>query len=168
MEILIFSDSHGRAEAMETALARQIKRPDCVFFLGDGLRDVQAVEWGNSPLYTVRGNCDWFFFEDAPQERLVTLGGHRFFATHGHAYGVKSGTGALLSHAAHAGADVVLFGHTHNPLCEILPVGSEVGGIRLTRPMYLFNPGSIGDTSRSFGTLSLMGDQLLFSHGNID
>ena len=40
MNILVFSDSHGRGSRMLEALARQIKKPDAVIFLGDGLRDL--------------------------------------------------------------------------------------------------------------------------------
>ena len=87
---------------------------------------------------------------------------------HGHRYGVKSGMGALLSHAAARDADIVLFGHTHIPHEECIPVGTEIGGVVLTRPMYLFNPGSIGRSGTpSFGTLSLTKDTVLLSHGEL-
>ena len=60
MEFLIFSDSHGRTEGMELAWKRQLRTPDAVLFLGDGLRDVNSMELAESMLYEVSGNCDWF------------------------------------------------------------------------------------------------------------
>ena len=105
MEILIFSDAHGRREGMQEAIARQVGRVDAVFFLGDGLRDAYALD--HPSLYAVRGNCDWFSEDMAPAEIVMSLEGHTILATHGHAYGVKSGRGALIAHAAEVGADIV-------------------------------------------------------------
>ena len=39
MEYLVLSDSHGRADLVDRAMAVQIRTPDAVLFLGDGLRD---------------------------------------------------------------------------------------------------------------------------------
>ena len=60
MEFLIFSDSHGRKQAMEEAFRRQIRLPDAVLFLGDGLRDLDANDFSPSTLFAVRGNCDFY------------------------------------------------------------------------------------------------------------
>ena len=167
MEILIFSDSHARSSGMKEAIERQPGRIDAVFFLGDGLRDANATELGDTPLYEVRGNCDWSSDTDAPNEIVIALEGHTVLATHGHLYGVKGGIGALISHAAEIGADIVLFGHTHQPLSEVIPKGRVIGQKTLTRPMYLFNPGSVGTGMRTFGTLSLRRDTVLLAHGEI-
>ena len=167
MELLIFSDSHGRVDGMRAALERQVHSPQAVCFLGDGLRDATALELGRAMLYDVRGNCDWGMQEDAPTERTVCLAGHRLFLTHGHMYGVKSGLGALIAAAARMEADVVLFGHTHAPTLIEIPAGDVVSGMALARPMYLFNPGSIG-MDGSFGTLYLTESTVLFSHGTCD
>ena len=167
MELLIFSDSHGRGERMGDALSLQRRRPDGICFLGDGLRDTESLSLTPIPLYTVRGNCDFgVFFEDADTERLLFFEGHALLLTHGHTYGVKSGEGALIARAAALGADIVLFGHTHTPTERVLPSGSVIGGAALSRPMYLFNPGSIGYEG-FFGTLLLKGDTVLFSHGRV-
>ena len=165
MEFLIFSDSHGRATAMHEALARQVRDPDAILFLGDGLRDAEWLDSGGSALFMVRGNCDWFGGGDTPDEQTLPFEGHKLFLTHGHLYGVKGGIGALIAHAATLGADVVLFGHTHQPVCQTLPAGETVGATKLSRPMHLFNPGSIG--AGSFGTLTLRGETVLFSHGSV-
>ena len=170
MEFLIFSDSHGRYGAMRAAYQKQVRCPDGVIFLGDGLRDLEAGDFPGSTLYAVQGNCDWTpRMTDGTavtDELILSFEGHRMLLAHGHRYQVKSGCGAILSRAVRAGADVVLFGHTHIPTIETVPTGSVVGGAEISHPIYLFNPGSIGQ-SGSFGTLSLRGENVLFSHGRV-
>ena len=163
MELLIFSDSHGKQGAMKEALLRQISTPDGVFFLGDGVRDAEFLECG-VPWYIVKGNCDWFGGE-RPDEIVMALSGHTLLLTHGHKYGVKGGLGALLNYAVSVDADVVVYGHTHTPDLRIVEAGECVGGKQLTKPVYLFNPGSIG--AGSFGTLTLRPDCVFFSHGTL-
>ena len=172
MEILIFSDSHGRVEGMKQAIARQIKRPELILHLGDGAGDLEYLSTRGIPTLSVRGNCDLFTVEGfVPEERTLDELGHRILMVHGHRYGVKGGVGALLSHAAELGADVVLYGHTHIPNEVCIPAGEVVGGVALSRPLYLFNPGSIGRNEDgeglSFGTLSLTKASVLLSHGRV-
>ena len=172
MELLIFSDSHGRVENMHAALERQIKKPDAVLFLGDGARDLDRLFLCDTPLWAVRGNCDWSSSDYADRtERLLYLEGHTLLLCHGHEWGVKGGLGALIAHAAEVGADIVLFGHTHKPTLLTVAAGEAVGKATLSRPMYLFNPGSIGynedGEGYSFGILTLGGETVLFSHGRV-
>ncbi len=172
MELLIFSDSHGRADGMQDAIARQVGRIGGVCFLGDGLRDAESLRFSPAPLYAVRGNCDWHASEALyPTELTLSMEGHTLLLTHGHLLGVKGGVGALISHAVALGADIVLFGHTHRQHLEVLPTGSETASGTLSRPLYLFNPGSIGyDEDRrgcAFGTLLLRRDTVLLSHGRL-
>ena len=172
MELLIFSDSHGRAENIQCALSRQVKAPDAVLFLGDGARDLDRIFLCDVPLWAVRGNCDWSSSDFADRtERLLYLEGHTILLCHGHEWGVKGGLGALIAHAADVGADIVLFGHTHKPTLETVAAGTQIGKTVLSRPMYLFNPGSIGynedGDGYSFGTLTLRGDTVLFGNGRL-
>lgn len=168
MEFLIFSDAHGRNEGMLRVLARQPKAPDGVIFLGDGLRQMEPGLFGGLPLFCVRGNCDWLspLWADCPEEQLLSFAGHTLLLTHGAAYGVKNGTGLLETAAAEKGADIALFGHTHTPYLHTFPAGSRIGARVLERPLYLFNPGSIG-YGGSFGHLLLTEDTVLFSHGEV-
>lgn len=167
MEFLIFSDSHGSASHMSAALERQIKAPDAILFLGDGARDLDRLFVCDTPIWAVRGNCDWASSDYADKaERLLYFEGHTILLCHGHEWGVKGGMGALIAHAADIGADIVLFGHTHTPTLTTLAAGERVGNTDLSRPMHLFNPGSIGYDG-SFGTLTLKGDTVLLSHGKL-
>lgn len=159
MEFLIFSDSHGKRKNIAEAIARQVYRPDAVFFLGDGLSDI-GDRWEDIPVIRVRGNCDWRF-PDAPvdEQAVLSFEGHRLLLTHGHLYGAKSGIGRLLRAAESEQADIVLFGHTHRQELQTIP--NETTG----KTIYLFNPGSIG--SGEFGTLRLTPDIVLFAHGSL-
>lgn len=172
--LLILSDSHGHTNHLRTALARQIHRPETVLFLGDGLRDLNALglpEKGIS-LLAVKGNCDCYAYPEPtePEERLLTVGDVRICMMHGHTHHVKSGWRPAAAHAARLGASILLFGHTHDPIEEHLPVGTELGGMILERPLTVFNPGTVGGgwgQSATFGTLSVRGDAFLLGHGRI-
>ena len=167
MELLIFSDSHGRVENMSAALDRQVKSPDAILFLGDGARDLDRLFLVDTPLWAVRGNCDWSASDYADKtERLLYLEGHTILMVHGHEWGVKGGLGALIAHASDVDADIVLFGHTHQPTIKTIAAGEQIGKTILSRPMYLFNPGSIGYDG-SFGTITLKGESVLFGHGKL-
>ena len=168
MDFIIFSDSHGNIEWMKEALRRQLKPPLAVFHLGDGFRDTKHLELNGIPLYTVRGNCDLLWGgngDECPEEQITTIGEHRALLTHGARYGVKSGLGGLIAAAVRQEADLVLYGHTHVPRLDTIPQGTEICGVVLERPLYLFNPGSIGGQGGSFGTLTVQGKNVLFGHG---
>ena len=166
MEFLIFSDSHGRKRRIEEVVARQVRPVDAVFFLGDGVGDLDDRVNG-IPVIRVRGNCDWVFDATSPirEEETVCFEGRRVFLTHGHRFGVKSGLGGLIRAARERGAEIVLYGHTHTPALERIPTGTEVGGEPISKPIYCFNPGSIAEGS--FGTLTLTPETILFAHGTI-
>ena len=166
MEFLIFSDSHGCLEKMSAALSRQVNSPDGILFLGDGARDIDRLFVVDTPIWAVRGNCDWASSDLSDKfERLLHIEGHTILLCHGHEWNVKHDLDALAAHAAELGADVVLFGHTHKPHLETVPAGKVAGNTVLARPMHLFNPGSICEGS--FGTLTVKGDIVLLSHGQL-
>ncbi len=174
MDYLVFSDSHGNVENLRQAVSRQLQAPAGVFFLGDGLRDLDgldALDPQRTLFYRVWGNCDWASVPNVPTVCVTAIEGHTVFFTHGHRFFVKSGYGALLAEAAKRGADIVLFGHTHKPHAETLPAGTQIGDTVLERPMYLFNPGSIGyntdGNGASFGVLTIRDGAVLLSHGRI-
>ncbi len=167
MNFLVLSDSHGRTSKILEALSRQVQRPDAVLFLGDGLRDLAYAEL-DLPIYAVAGNCDSFTAFaglQAEEELCFSFEGKRIMMTHGDAYGVKSGLARLIMAAKRKDADIVLFGHTHIAFEKYIPVGDTGYGITLEKPMYLFNPGSIGGYESSFGNLTVTEKGILMSHG---
>lgn len=141
MRILVVSDVHGHMAALRQAIEEQ-PTAAAVIFLGDGLRQAQQAEqeFPNLPFYLVPGNGDWS--SHLPPAREETLGGKRFFFTHGHQYGVKYGLYTLELAARERQADVALFGHTHQPYEEYID------------GLYLFNPGSVGE-GRTYGTVDV-------------
>ena len=171
MNILIFSDSHGRGSNMLEALSRQIKKPDAVVFLGDGLRDLSYCDFGEIPILAVSGNCDSYTFYgsgNADEEIVMTLGGKRIMMTHGDRYAVKNGLGRLVAAADAKGVDIVLFGHTHTPTSLYLDSEENDFGIKLKKPMYIFNPGSVGGYGATFGCLDIgKRGEVVLSHGEL-
>ncbi len=165
MKCIIFSDSHGRTEGMARVM-RMNPDADAVFFLGDGMRDIEGIKesFPSHTYFAVRGNCDFTsMMGGTPIAKTdeVILEGKKIVFTHGDMYSVKYTTDRLLYLAEERMADVVLFGHTHEPYSHY-----ENGD----HPFYLFNPGSIGEPrfdEPSFGVLTIRNGQILLSHGSV-
>lgn len=168
MEYLVLSDSHGRADLVDEVLARQIKPPDAVLFLGDGLRDLRVLEYQGISVRCVRGNCDFytaFEGQTAPEMTLMEVGAYRILMMHGHTLGVKGGIAHACAKAAELGADVLLYGHTHLPRQEWFDTGTAFGRHVLQKPLLACNPGSLHEGK--FGTLSVGNGGVLFGFGAV-
>ena len=159
MKLLVFSDSHSNSHKIKEVIDMHKSHCHAVIFLGDGLKDIDYVkdEYTSIPFLTVKGNCD-IFATNALAESLIDFDGIKIFFTHGHLYGVKSGYGRLAYRARELEADIVLFGHTHTPIDDVL----EIAG----RKIRLFNPGSIG-YGGSFGVINTSNGVLITSHGKL-
>ncbi len=165
MKCLCFSDSHGTSAGMKRALSMH-RDAEVVFFLGDGLSDFEELIYDRNRAYiAVRGNWDVNgFLGDSMIKKTdsITLLGHRIFLTHGDLYGVKYGLDGVKKLAVDHNADIVLFGHTHQPLEKY--ISTEEGGY------YIFNPGSIGGgfgIRPSYGVMNITESGILLSHGFI-
>jgi len=136
MKWLVLSDSHGNLEPMKKAVERE--KPDRVLHLGDVSRDAERLQalYPSIPVEMVRGNCDGWY-GDAPEELELSFRGRKVWMCHGHAYHVKLGPGALTAQARSKEAAVVLFGHTHEPLCF------------REGPMWIMNPGTASGFPRA-------------------
>lgn len=170
MNILVISDSHGEPKRIKEVIRRQIKRPDALIFLGDGLQDLDYCDTTGIAVYKVCGNCDVLylnFMTDAPDEQIINLDGLRIMMKHGDSDGVKLTPLPLIRRAAENKVDVLLFGHTHNRLeMTILPENDF--GIKLEKPLYVMNPGALGKSEQSFGTISTdSSGRVLLSHGSL-
>lgn len=128
MKVLLVSDTHGREDTLQQAVA--LEKPDFLCHMGDveGKED-EIREIANCPLAMIAGNND--FHTELLPEVLFELEGFRIFMTHGHCYYVYGGTDHLKAVGRQKGADIVLFGHTHRPMLEI---GQE---------LFVANPGSL-------------------------
>ncbi len=165
MKILVFSDSHGSRARMESAIRTQLQfgKIDRIFFLGDGIRDFNAIETAFPSIISsgVYGNCDNGFDPDAVFLKTAEVGGFRFLLMHGHKYNVKTTLQTAADYAIAHKADVLLFGHTHQPT-DMTIDGSDGGHVRL------INPGSIGDWhAPSYALLDLVDEHLVCGFGTV-
>ena len=168
MKILVFSDTHGVSELMEEAISCHVKNGgvDLLVHLGDGTRDFEAVaaRYPNIPTVSVAGNHEEFsasFLDrgDLDFERKFTFGGITFLAVHGHKLRVKSGIQFAVDYAIGKGADVLLYGHTHDR-ADVTLDGSESGSVRI------INPGASGRWyNASYALLNVVDGQLVCGFG---
>ena len=143
MKIVVFSDSHGAVSNMEDVIRRE--HPELVLHLGDLCRDIEEIQrrFPQQTIQNVCGNCDGFSL--APAVRLLELRGRRVLMMHGHTHGVKTGYGGAIAAARQVGADILLFGHTHQAYAE-----------RLEDGLWVMNPGSCQSWGRTtYGVILL-------------
>lgn len=133
LRILIMSDSHGRNENVELAIAQvreEIGEFQMLIHLGD-VGDAREIEsLAGVPCYIVRGNTDY----DAKllNANVIEASGHRIFATHGHLYQVDMRLDLLRFAALENDCDIAMYGHTYVPYLEEDP-----------DDITILNPGSI-------------------------
>ncbi len=141
MRIAVFTDSHGDVEPMIAAI--RTEKPDLVLHLGDHARDAEDLcrEFPAMDIRFVRGNCDWG--SDAPEVLTPKADGVTIFMTHGHRYNVKYTLDSLANAAHFAGAQLCLFGHTHESEYKVM------GDVTL------FNPGAAGRGGCTYGMITV-------------
>lgn len=129
MLIAVVSDTHGNRNTI-LKIREEIKKRNIkgIIHLGDNIDDIEDIINGlDCRFYGVRGNCDLSNF---PDELIVSIANKRFFITHGHKYGVKTGLNNIFYKGKELGVDAVLFGHTH------IKIASKEEGL------WIINPGS--------------------------
>ena len=111
--------------------ALELHQPQQVIHLGDMMDDAEQVaeHYPKLPFCMVPGNCDGWMIP-APVKKQISLAGKSILLSHGHRWGVKSGYDAAIADARAVNADILLFGHTHIPLCRQLEDG-----------LWMMNPG---------------------------
>jgi uncharacterized protein len=112
MFAILVSDTHGNLTNFRNVLSNYPDL-DLVIHLGDCTKDVQKMqkEFNHIPFEFVPGNNDWSSSE--PNDKVLTLEGHKIMLTHGHKYQVKSSLNKLVHKATHLNVNAVFFGHTH-------------------------------------------------------
>ncbi len=106
MKLVVMSDSHGDVETVK-AIAEL--PADASFHRGDSERSFDDPAFGT--MHKVRGNCDGD--SDFPESVIVSVGGKKIFAVHGHKHNVKQSLLELYYSAKEQQADIALFGHSH-------------------------------------------------------
>ena len=139
MKILVFSDSHSYINLMRRYI--DAIKPDAIIHLGDHYDDTEELveKYHYIRFHQVRGNCDSVKAPlNAPTILCYPIGGVKFYMTHGHYHNVKMQTDRLLYAAMESGADAVLFGHTHSPVCTQTDSG-----------LWVINPGACNHSGGS-------------------
>ena len=145
MRILVVSDSHSGTSFM-LRCAEAVK-PDVIVHLGDHYDDGEVLRDAcpHARAYLLPGNCDRFRAPVFAKDILIEwIGGARFYMTHGHRHNVKVTQLLLLRDARAAGAQVALYGHTHQAYCH-----REEDGL------WVMNPGSCGYYGGSAGLVEV-------------
>lgn len=133
MRIIVVSDTHRNSQALQTVIDRH-RDADLFLHLGDGADEFSqlAERYPELKMQGVTGNCDFrlVFRRDSA---TVSCGAAKIFYTHGHRYNVKRGREELMRAAREAGANVILYGHTH------------VARLEYIDDCHLMNPGSLSE-----------------------
>lgn len=134
MKVLVISDSHGFTRNVIAALEKE-PEINTVFFLGDGLSDIDSCKekYPEKQFVCVRGNNDLFFDTDVTAYKYID--GNTVVLTHGHKYAVRETLFELFKHAESVRANVVLYGHTHKS-CNYYDPYFKI---------YAINPGAMCD-----------------------
>ena len=127
--------------------ALELHQPQQVIHLGDMMDDAEQVaeHYPTLPFCLVPGNCDGWGVA-TPVKKQITLEGKSILLSHGHRWGVKSGYDTAIADARAVDADILLFGHTHVPLCQQLEDG-----------LWMMNP---GPARSSYGLIALENGQI--------
>ncbi len=169
-EILVISDTHGNPNKILKALSCQVKKPNYLLFLGDGIRDLAYCDFhGDISVYSVLGNCDFctsIGTLEAETEHIIDINGIRIMMTHGHKYHVKYGDTDIIYAAQEKGVDILLFGHTHIPIDRSIEynISNDRDGKKL---LHILNPGSLG-YGDTWGNITIdRHNRILLSHGRL-
>lgn len=142
MRILVVSDTHGDYLSFKTAVETQ-RSADVIIHCGDSQGEIDDIklQFPNKAIIAVKGNCD--FSSSLPTVETITIENKKLFITHGHLYNAKYTLYNLCCAAREAGADILLFGHTHNALTEY-----DDG-------LYIVNPGSLHGYNASYAYIDI-------------
>ncbi len=139
--IIVVSDTHRHLEYVLQFL-ENIKEFDMIIHLGDNIFDADTLKklYPQKPIIAVKGNTD---ISSCESEVFCNIEGVDFLITHGHIYGVKTGMERLYFRACELGAEVVLYGHTHIPVCE------------KENDILMLNPGGHNSLNRGVGIIEI-------------
>ena len=138
MRILVISDTHRFTTNAERLINEY--NPDYVLHLGDVCDDCEKLTklFPDKIILSVIGNNDYECrYPDYPRERFFPLDGKKIFMCHGHRYNVKGSLVSLAMRGRELGADIVLFGHTHERLLQ------KDGDMLIMNPGTVFSYGLI-------------------------
>ena len=124
-KILVVSDSHKHNEILNKIFEANKDIETCIH-CGDLQDNENALNIHD--LYIVRGNNDFTLYKD---ELLLEFEGYKIYVTHGHIQDIETSDHKIHQNAQNNNANIVLFGHTHNPK------------FYQKEDIYYLNPGSV-------------------------
>ena len=117
MKILIVSDSHGNNRNLIQAIKNMRGTMDMMIHLGDMECSPDSIrKLVECPVEMVKGNCD--YGNELQGAKLIQIGEHKAFITHGNRYGGEFGIPEMKDIARENGAGIVMFGHSHKPVID--------------------------------------------------
>ncbi len=129
MRLGIISDTHG---TLPNAVFDVFSQVDHILHGGDiGSADLLIELEALAPVTAVYGNTDGFAVRDrCPRVAKLELDGMYVTVTHGDQFGTPD---PLVLHTSFPEAEIIVFGHTHRPLLELVD-----------KTVTVMNPGSAG------------------------
>ncbi len=153
MKIVLVSDNHGDISSIKKILNRE---QDGEYYLHCGDCEMSREEL--RPFSPVKGNNDYAY--DYPLYKVLEIGDHRIFITHGHRYIILNSLNGLVAKAHELCCDVVFFGHTH------------IFNDTLVDGVHLINPGSCfinRDRSKpSYAIVEFIGPHVIVKRKDVD
>lgn len=156
----LFADTHGNVAGVREAVKRHGPF-DMIVHLGDGIEDGRAAARDASLAFVgVRGNED--HTSNYEERFLLEAGSWSIMLMHGHQMDINPYQDAetlgghyrgLASLARRSDARVICFGHTHEPLLEVVD------------DVIVCNPGSLyaGSAVTAFGMIEVAGKKIHIS-----
>ena len=142
MKLLILSDTHGNTKNLFDVIKTE-NDASLIIHLGDGEKDVLKAkkEFPKKEFIGVKGNCD--LGSKLPLICEYQVDGKKILMTHGHIFNVKNEIFPIYLEAKEKQIDILLFGHTHQPITT-----NENG-------IYIMNPGSLNERIPSYGIINI-------------
>lgn len=144
MRLGVIADTHGQLRPSVFDVFAEV---DHILHAGDiGSDDLLVELEAIAPLTAVYGNTDGFDIRRrCPQVAQIELDGFSITVTHGDQFGTPT---PEVLHASFPDADIIVYGHTHRPLLDLVD-----------RTVTVMNPGSAGprrfDLRPSVGIMEL-------------
>lgn len=150
-QTLLISDSHGNLDDFLAIVTHHEQEVSSLLFMGDGAKEALEVAYlfPDIQFYGVCGNNDFIIQETPtmsfPLERLLHLGQHTIYMTHGHIASYDKVSFEVSKRGETHLATIAIHGHTHYPYAV------HKGNL------LLLNPGSItyprNDSHHSYGVI---------------